>query len=93
MADERGERTSSLDIRHIFRETRILILDLERQFTGMTKNDHSHFIRTWFDLLQGSQHEHSRFTHTRFRLTQNIGTENGLWDTFLLNCRQKKGLR
>lgn len=37
-------------------------------------------------LLQRSKHKHSRLTHTRLGLTQNICTEDGLGNTFLLNC-------
>lgn len=36
-------------------------------------------------LLQGSQYKDSRFTHTRFSLTQDVHSEDGLRYTFMLN--------
>lgn len=77
---------AGLDVRQILAETSILILDLESQFTGVAEDEHRGLASNRLDLLQSGQNEDSRFTETRLGLSENVGTEDGLWDTLLLDC-------
>lgn len=38
-----------------------------------------------FNLLQGGQHKHGRLAHTRLGLAQDVHTQDGLWDAFMLD--------
>lgn len=80
------EDTSS-DIGHKFGKTSKLILDLIGKLSSVTENDDRNLAINGFNLLQSGKHKHSRLTHTRLGLTQNICTEDGLGNTFLLNLR------
>ena len=42
-----------------------------------------------FNLLQGGQHKHSRLAHTRLGLTEDVHTQDSLWDALMLDCRIK----
>ena len=43
-----------------------------------------------FDLLQGGEHKHGRFAHTRLGLTQDVHPKNGLRNAFVLDCGHKR---
>ena len=75
-----------LDLRHVLAETLILIADLEGQLAGVAHDQDRAFAGDWLDLLQGAENEDSRFSETGLRLAEDIGAEDGLRDTDLLDC-------
>lgn len=75
----------SLDVWHILGETGVLITDLVSQLSGVTDNQGGDFTWDWVQLLQGGQHENGSLTQTRLSLTQDVGSQDGLRDTDLLN--------
>ena len=75
-----------LDVRHILAEPRILILDLVGQLSGVAHHQDRCLAFDGFDLLQRSQDEDCCFTETRFRLAKNVGSQDCLWNAYLLNC-------
>lgn len=78
---------SSLDVWHILAESGIFVLDLISQLTGMAHNQHRGLASDWLNLLKSRKNEDSSLTETRFGLAEDIGSENRLWDTHLLDCR------
>ena len=78
---------SSLHIRHVLAETCILVLDLVSKFTSVAHNEDRGFASDWFDLLEGGEDEDGGLTKTRFGLAKDIGTQDGLRDANLLDCR------
>ena len=74
------------DVGHVLGEPVELVLDLERQFSGVTENEGRDFAIDRLELLKNSQHEDGSFTHTRLGLTENVLSQNRLGDTFLLDC-------
>lgn len=69
----------------VLAEASELVLDLEGQLASVAENDDRDLTRDGLDLLEGSKNEDGGLTHTRLGLAQNIHTENGLGDTFLLH--------
>ena len=53
----------------ILAESRVLILDLIRKFTGMAHNENCSFSGDRLDLLQGCKDEDSCFSEARLGLT------------------------
>jgi hypothetical protein len=41
-------------------------------------------------LLERCQDEHGGFSHTGLCLAQNVHPQHGLWNAFVLYCRQEK---
>lgn len=76
-----------LDIRHVFAESCILVLDLVRELTSVTHDEDGRFAIDRLDLLETGKDEDGGLTETGFGLAENIGSENCLRDTNLLNCR------
>ncbi|KAH3662352.1 hypothetical protein OGAPHI_005604 [Ogataea philodendri] len=75
----------SLHLWHVLGESSVLVLNLVGQFSGMTNHDGGNLAWSWIQLLQGRQHENRSLTKTRLGLTKNIVTQDGLWDTGLLD--------
>jgi hypothetical protein len=78
----------SLHIRQILAEPGIFVLDLIRQFSSVTHHQHRAFARNGLQLMKSSQDEDSSLTETRFGLAENVDAEEGLRNTFLLDCRR-----
>jgi hypothetical protein len=77
----------SLYIRHVLAKACILVLDLVSKLTSVAHNQDRGLPSDWLDLLKSSEDEDCGFTKTRFGLAENVGTEDGLRDTYLLDCR------
>lgn len=77
----------SLDVWQILGKTSILILDLICQFTSVTHNKDRCFAGDRLDLLKCCKNKDCSLTKARLGLAQNIGTENSLRDSKLLDCR------
>ena len=87
-----GNRSStiedgSLHLRHIFAESSVLVLNLVRKFTGVAHNKDGGLAIDWLDLLERGEDEYGGLTKTGFGLAKNIGTENSLRNSQLLDCR------
>lgn len=90
----------SSDVGHEFRETLELVLDLVGEFSSVAENNDAGLAIDWLaarqrdfeqemghlHLLQRGKDEDGSLTHTRFGLTQNIGTKDSLGNTLLLDC-------
>ena len=74
------------DIGHVLGEPVELVLDLESQFSGVTENDGRDLSVDRLELLKYGQDKDGGFTHTRLGLTKDVLTQDGLGDTFLLDC-------
>lgn len=75
----------SLHVWHVLRETGIFVTDLVCQFSGVTDHQGGDLTGNRVQLLQRGQHENGSFTQTGLGLAQDIGTQNRLGDTDLLN--------
>jgi hypothetical protein len=64
----------------------ILIANLEGQLTGVAHNQNRSFPSDRLNLLQRAEDEDGGLSETRLGLTENIGSEDGLWDADLLDC-------
>lgn len=73
------------DFREILGEASVLVFDLESQFTCMTEDNDRDLAVDGLQLLQGGQHKDGSLTHTRLGLTEDVHTQDGLGDTFLLH--------
>jgi hypothetical protein len=76
---------SSPHFRHVLAESRVLVSDLEGEFTGMTEDKHRDFAVNRLNLLKRCKDKHCRFTEPGFGLAEDIGGENRLWETNLLD--------
>ena len=76
----------SPDVGHVLGEPVELVLDLESQLSGVTQDDGRNLSVDGLELLEDGQDEDGGFTHTRLGLTENVLTQDGLGDTFLLDC-------
>ncbi len=76
-----------LHIWHIFAETSVFVLNLIRKFTGVAHDKDRGLASDWLHLLEGGEDEDGGFTKTRFGLAKDIGTEDGLRNGKLLDCR------
>jgi hypothetical protein len=79
-----------LDILHVFGESLELPLDLKGQFASVAKNNDVSFSVDGSQLVQCGQHKNGGLAHARLGLTDNIHTENGVGNAFMLNCWNKK---
>jgi hypothetical protein len=77
-----------LNLRHIFAESSIFILDLVSQLTGMAHDKNRSLAGDRFDLLKGRKNKYRGLSKTGLCLTEDIGAENSLRDTNLLDCRK-----
>mmetsp|Transcript_565 Transcript_565/g.1159 ORF Transcript_565/g.1159 Transcript_565/m.1159 type:complete len:109 (-) Transcript_565:1332-1658(-) len=64
--------------------------DLEGQFTGVTQDKHGDLIfprreGRRVELMEGGKDEDGCFSHSGFGLTDDVHSENGLGDTFMLH--------
>ena len=78
-----------LDKRDVLAETSVFVLNLEGQLPGMAHDYHGRFSSDRLDRLKRGKDEDGRLSETRLGLTEDIGTENGLRDGKLLDCRRK----
>lgn len=74
------------NLRHVLRETSVLVANLERKFTRVTEHNDGYFAIDRLQLLERGEDEDCGLSVTRLGLAQNIHTEDSLRDTFLLNC-------
>lgn len=81
---------SGLDLWHILAESGVFVLDLVGQFTRVAHDENRALSGDRLDLLKGCQDEDGCLTKTGFGLAKNIGSENCLRDTHLLDCRIKR---
>lgn len=73
------------DIGHVLGETRVLVFDLEGEFTGVAKNEDRHLAIGGLQLLECGEDENRRFAVPRFSLAQDVHPEDGLGNTLLLH--------
>lgn len=78
----------SLHIGKVLAESRILVLDLIRQFTGVAHNKDRTLSRNGLELMEGSQNEDRRLTETRLGLAQDVNVQNGGRNADLLDCNK-----
>ena len=86
-----GDGSATVDdaganVGHVFGETGVLVADLVGKLSGVAQHKHRDFAVDGLDLLEGGKHENGRLTHTGLGLADNVHAEDGLWDTFLLDC-------
>lgn len=79
-------KDTSLDVGHVFAEPIVLVANLESQLTCVAHDQYGTLAGNRFDLLQGRENEHSRFTETGFGLANNVTTKERLRNTGLLDC-------
>ena len=73
------------DVGHILCEPVILVPNLERQFSGVAKDEDRHLSVDGLELLQSRQNKHSRLPVTRLSLAQDVHAKYSLGNTFLLD--------
>jgi hypothetical protein len=78
---------TGLYLRHIFAESRVLILDLVCELTGMAHNQNGCLTSDRLNLLKCCQDEDSSLTETGLGLAEDIGSENSLRNANLLDCK------
>lgn len=79
----------NLDAGHILAETLVLLADLESELTRVTHDEHVGLIVSRLELLECGENEYCCFAHTAFRLAEDVHTQDGLWNAFVLNCTTK----
>lgn len=75
-----------LDIWQVLAESRVLVLDLEGQFSSVTHNEHLALAGNRIKRVKRGQHEDGGLTETRLGLANDIDVEECSWNTLLLNC-------
>lgn len=80
----------SLDVRHVFGETDVLVVDLVSELTGVAHDENGAFPGSRVELLEGSEHEHGGLAHAGFGLAKNVGSQDGLRNALLLDYTKKK---
>lgn len=76
-----------LHIGHIFAEAGVLILNLVCKLTGMAHDEDRGLTSDRLDLLESGENKDGSLTETRFGLAKDIGSEDGLRNANLLDCR------
>ena len=76
-----------LHVRHILAETCVLILDLVSKLTSVAHDQDRSLASDGLDLLESGEDEDGGLTKTRFGLAENVGTQDGLRNANLLDCR------
>lgn len=74
------------DLGHVLGEASVLVADLEGELSRVAQDDDRDLAIDGLDLLQSSQDEDSRLTHTRLGLADDVHSEDRLGNTFLLDC-------
>jgi len=69
-----------------FAQSDEFFVDLVGEFSGVAQDQSRN--RVWFllELLQNGNHKDGRFAHPRLGLTQHIIAQNGVRNTFILDC-------
>ena len=82
-----SEKDFGSDILHKLRESLILALDLEGQIARVSNNQHLNILIVGIILehLQGGDYEHSRLTHSRLRLTEDVLVGNSTGNASVLH--------
>lgn len=73
------------DIRHVLGETRVLVLDLERELPSVAEHQNGHLAVDRLELLKSREDENGGFTVTGLCLAKNIHAENRLRNALLLD--------
>jgi hypothetical protein len=84
---------SGLHLWHVFAESSILIFDLVGKLTGVAHNKDRSLTGDWLNLLKGGEDEYRSLPEARLGLAENIGSENGLRNTNLLDCSNRADVR
>lgn len=79
------------NIRHVLCESVELVLDLKGEFSSVTQDDGRDFSFGGFELLQDGEDKDGGLSHTGFGLAEDVLTEDGLRDAFLLDCHTEEG--
>ena len=61
--------------------------NLVSQFSCVAENEGINLVLDGHQLLKNGQDEDGSLTHTRFGLADDVHTQNGLRDAFLLHCK------
>lgn len=77
---------SGLNLWHVLAEPGVLVLDLVGELTSVAHNEDGALASDWLDLLEGGEDEYGSLTKTRLGLAEDVGTEDSLWNTDLLDC-------
>ena len=80
---------ASLDIRHVFAESVVLVSDLERELASVAHDQDGALAGNGLDLLESGEDEDGGFTETGLGLTDDVAAEHGLRDASLLNCNSR----
>mmetsp|Transcript_58889 Transcript_58889/g.131721 ORF Transcript_58889/g.131721 Transcript_58889/m.131721 type:complete len:269 (+) Transcript_58889:826-1632(+) len=72
----------------VLRETIKLVLDLVCQLACVANDQDFHSLVISTNLLKGGQDENRCLTHARLSLAQDIGSQDRLWDAFVLDLRR-----
>lgn len=80
----------SLDFWKVLGESLVLMCNLEGKFTSVTENEDGYLVLSsgecvGVELVQCSKDENGSFSHTTLRLADNIHSEDGLGDAFMLD--------
>ena len=75
-----------LDVRKVFAETSVLVLDLVGELTSMAHDEDRALARYGLKLVESREHEHGGLSKTRLGLAENIDVQNRGRDTNLLDC-------
>jgi hypothetical protein len=81
---------SGLDLWHVLAESGVFVLDLVGQLASVAHDENRALSRDRLNLLKGGQNKDGSLTKTGLGLTENVGSENCLRDTHLLDCRIKR---
>jgi hypothetical protein len=78
-------KNSSLDVRHVFAEPSIFVLNLICKLSGMAHHKDGDLPRNRVDLLKSRKDEDGSLTETRFGLAEDVGAEDRLRNAYLLD--------
>lgn len=81
---------SGLHIWHILAEASIFVLNLIGELAGVAHDENGGFASNWFDLLKSGENEDGSLTKTGFGLAKDIGSQNGLRNANLLDCKANR---
>lgn len=84
---------TSLDVGHVLAEAVVLVANLEGQLAGMAHDQDGTLASNRLDLLKGGKDEDSRLTKTGLGLTDDVASKESLWDTGLLDYRNRSNVR
>lgn len=81
-AEEHGD----LDAGHVLAEALVFLADLESELASVAHDQYVDVIVCRLQLLERRQDEDGGLSHTGFRLAQDVHSQNGLWNAFVLYC-------